>query len=72
VKHSNTKAEETIYIEADEHVYEEIHFYTQLQPEGGGQKGSVPRLEISYPFGFDKQLRWVDDAEVVNSGLLGK
>lgn len=71
MKHSNSKIEENIYIEADEHVYEEIHFYTQLQPESDGQEGSVPGLEISQPLGYN-QLRWVDDAEVANSGLLGK
>jgi hypothetical protein len=72
VKHSNTKIEENIYIEADEHLYEEIHFYTKLQPESDGQEGSVPGLEISQPWGINQQLRWVDDAEVANSGLLGK
>lgn len=72
MKHSNTKREESIYVEADEHVYEEINFYTQLQPEDDGQEDSVPGLEISPPLGNNKQLRWVDDAEVANSGLLGK
>ena len=71
MKHSNTKAEETIYVEADEHVYEEINFYTKLQPESDGQEGSVPGLEIRQPLGNKQQLRWVDIAEVANSGLLG-
>jgi hypothetical protein len=72
VKHSNTEVEESIYVEADEHVYEEINFYQILQPETDGQEGSVRRLEISQPLGISQQLRWVDDAEVANSGLLGK
>lgn len=72
MKHSNTEAEESIYIEADEHVYEEINFCTKLQPEADGQEDSVPGLEISQPLGNVQQLRWVDVAEVANSGLLGK
>ena len=72
MKHSNTKVEESIYVEADEHVYEEIIFHTKLQPESDGEEDSVPRLEISPPLGNNRQLRWVDVAEVANSGLLGK
>jgi hypothetical protein len=71
VKHSNTKEEETAYIEVDEHVYEEINFYTQLKPESDGQEGSVPRIEISPPLS-KKLLRWVDVPAVANSGVLGK
>ena len=72
MKHSSTKAEESIYVEADEHVYEEINFHTKLQPEIDEQEDTVPELEISLPFGNNRQLRWVDVAEVANSGLLGK
>jgi hypothetical protein len=72
VKHSNTEVEGSIYIEADEHIYEEINFCTKLQPETDEQEDSVPGLEISQPLGNTQQLRWVDVAEVANSGLLGK
>jgi hypothetical protein len=64
--------EESIYVEADEHVYEEINFCTKLQPESDEQEDSVPELEISPPLINKRQLRWVDVAEVANSGLLGK
>jgi hypothetical protein len=64
--------EENVYIEPDEHVYEEITFYEQHQPESNGQKCSVPGLEESQPLGNNQHLQWVNIAEVANSGLLGK
>jgi len=72
VKHSNSEEEDSIYVEADEHVYEEIIFHKKLQPESDEQEGSVPELEISPPLGNNRQLRWVDVPEVASSGLLGK
>jgi hypothetical protein len=72
VQRSNAEAEESVYIEADEHIYEEINFRTNRQPENGEQEDSVPELEISKPSGNIQKLRWVDVAEVANSGLLGK
>jgi hypothetical protein len=72
VKHSTTNVEENIYIEPDEHIYEEITFYSKLQQESNGKNDSVPRLEISKPSGNNQQVRWVNIIEVANSGLLGK
>jgi hypothetical protein len=72
VKHSNSKAEDAEYVEPDEHVYEEVIFNTNLQPEHKGQGHPVPRLEISPPLVNSQKLRWVDIEEVVTSGLLGK
>jgi hypothetical protein len=53
-------------------VYEEVNFHTKLEPTSDEQEGSVHELEISPPFGNNRQLRWVDVAEVAISGLLGK
>ena len=74
VEYSNTEAKESIYVEADEHVYEEINFFKKFEPESDGQEDSVPEQEIyiSQPWGNKQQLRWVDVAEVASSGLLGK
>jgi hypothetical protein len=72
VKHSKTNVEENVYIEPDEHVYEEITFYSKGQPKSNGKNVSVPILEISKPSGNNQHMRWVDTTEVANSGLLGK
>ncbi|PNF38631.1 hypothetical protein B7P43_G02311 [Cryptotermes secundus] len=70
VKDSNTKAEENIYTEPEEHIYEEINFPMQLQPRRNDKEISIPKLEISKPSGSSQRLRWVDINEVVRSGLL--
>lgn len=70
VKHSNTKVEENIYTEPDEPVYEEINFPLKPEPQSNDKEVSIPRLEISKPFGSSQRVRWVDITEVMRSGLL--
>lgn len=72
MKHSKTKVEENIYVEPDEHIYEEITFYSTPEPESNEKEVSVPTLNISKPAGNTQQLRWVDCKEVADSGMLGK
>ncbi|PSN56763.1 hypothetical protein C0J52_00026 [Blattella germanica] len=63
------KSEDNIYIEPEEHVYEEIGDYLKTGTNDKPEE-KAPAMEIGKPSGTSQRVRWADIPEVMESGLL--